>query len=69
MTKIYAAYEGLPNLPRGEDHPKAKINEKKVFQIRKFHAKGWTIKRIAAKYGVSTTAISRVLSGKSWKHI
>lgn len=69
MSKIYTAYEGLPNLPRGEDHPKTKLSEKIVIQIRKYHARGWTMVRLGEKYGVTPQAISKILKGITWKHI
>ena len=69
MAKIYKTYEGLPKMPRGTDHPKAKLNEKKVLKIRELHKKGWKAVRIAEKFKVIPQTIHNVLDGVSWRHV
>jgi len=57
---------------RGSKHPRAKLNEHLVRQIRATYVKG---KRhcgrrvLANRYGVSTQAIYFIVSGKTWAHV
>lgn len=54
----------------GEQNPKAKLTEKDVLQIRVLgQEKGIHPEVIAKQFGVTRTAISYILQGKSWKHI
>jgi Mor family transcriptional regulator len=54
---------------QGEQHSNAKLNDKKVREIRAARAQGKTLARLARKYGVSETAISHVVARRTWKHI
>lgn len=53
-------------MPRGIKHHKAKLTEDQIRQIRK--ATG-THRSIGAKFGISTSLVSTIKSGKSWAHI
>lgn len=51
---------------RGEKRAFAKLNAESVRDIRSSQA---TLKQLAAQYGVSFQTISKIRSGRSWKHI
>lgn len=53
-------------LPKGEKHPKAKLTDEAVAQIRKSKE---TLEVLALKYGVTQTAVSYARRGKTWKHV
>lgn len=59
----------VPNHPKGESNGMRKLSETEVLSIRRLRSVGWTMTNIAARFGVSRTAISVILSGKYWKHI
>ena len=54
------------NRPRGSSHPDAKLTEEMVREIRSQKVGGVAM---AARFGVSYSAIKRVRSGKTWRHI
>lgn len=56
---------GKKGVNRGESHPKAKLTEKKVLEIRQM-LKTVKIKDIAKKMGVKRTAIYNIRDGISW---
>ena len=51
----------------GERHPRAKLTEHEVVQI--LDAQNISSTKLAAKYGVTTTTISKIRNHKGWKHI
>lgn len=55
--------------PHGKNHHKAKINDNDVIEIRKLYQNGMFQIDIGKKYGLCQTSISRILSGKGWKHL
>ncbi len=56
--------------PKGQDHPGAKLNDAKVFEIRDMWKTGkYTLKQIGDKYGVSDSAINFIVRNHNWKHI
>jgi hypothetical protein len=55
---------------QGEKNGEAKLTGGDIPQIRTLHATGkWTHCKLAAKFGVSQTAIRHILRGNTWKHI
>ncbi len=54
-------------LRRGETAPSAKLTEADIPQIRSLTAK-YLQREIASMFGVTESSISRLLSGKTWKH-
>lgn len=56
-------HEGI----KGEKHPKAKLNQRQVIEIR--GTRGLTQRAIAKKYGVALSTIHSILKRKNWKHI
>lgn len=63
------------NQQRGETHPSVKLSKKDVLEIRRIHKgeKRWMrpgrYKNTANLFGVSVVTISRIVSGKAWKHL
>lgn len=61
---------------KGEDQGNSKITDEMVKLIRKEYEEGRTgylphinQKQLGEKYGLSQTNISRIISGKTWKHV
>lgn len=59
----------VPRL-RGASNPKARLTDASVKDIRELYATGtWTQMDLAAKYGVSTTAVFNVIAGRTWVYV
>lgn len=56
-----------PRKATGETHGSAKLDEKKVAEIRELNGK-MTHQEIGDRYGVSHTAVGLILRGKTWKN-
>lgn len=54
---------------RGERHARASLTEEGVRLARILHGLGVSWRKVAARIGVSESAISGVLSYRTWKHI
>lgn len=54
---------------RGERHGRSKLSENDVRSIKILLQKGWTQKKIAAKFNVHRVLISMIKLGKVWKHL
>lgn len=54
--------------PKGEHHPKAKLTEKEVREIRSMRGQ-LSSRLIGLKFGVSKGAISAILEGRRWAHV
>ncbi len=55
--------------PIGSKHGRAKLNDKKVREIRRLYSKGWLQKDLAVKFGVSRHHIGEIVNRKCWTHI
>ncbi len=53
----------------GEKNNSAELTESDIHEIRRLYAGGWLQCEIAEEYGVHQSGISRICSGKQWKHI
>lgn len=53
----------------GEKNGQAELTESDVHEIRKLYANGWSQRGIAEEYGISQSQVSRICSGRGWKHI
>jgi len=53
----------------GERHPRAKLTVEQVREIRRLRAQGWTLRRLAAEFGVSDHAVRAILDSRTWKHV
>jgi hypothetical protein len=60
----------IPQTPRGEKAPSAKLTEQQVLEIRSKYKK-WTYgsKRLASEYGVRFQTILGIVNRKYWTHI
>jgi hypothetical protein len=54
---------------RGESVNTAKLTADKVRKIRAKRTNGYSTAHLMRDYGVSKTAINRILSGKTWRHV
>lgn len=64
----HAYNNGLAEI--GENHPKAKLTEAQVIEIRRLYASSKiTKKAIAKKFGVGRTCILNIIRCITWKHI
>lgn len=59
----------LYDCQRGERNGHAKLSELDVREIHALSIKGFTQESLAAKFGVKSTTISRILAGKRWRHV
>lgn len=55
--------------PKGSKHPKTKLAENDVLEIRRMRSEGMMLKEIAEKYRMKTRAISAICTRRTWKHI
>ena len=53
----------------GAAHPRAKLTDQMVADIRHARAAGETIVSLGRRFGVSHTTVSRVALGKNWAHV
>jgi len=66
-NKQHAIRTGITNM-KGTNHPKCKLNEEQVLEIKKI---GFSQTRtsLSKKYGVSRNSILGIIKGKYWNHI
>ena len=55
--------------PQGSQHPKTRLQERDVLEIRRLRANGMAIQTIAEIYGMKRRAISAIVNRRTWKHI
>jgi hypothetical protein len=53
----------------GEKNVHAKLTADQVLAIRRRHSKGDGRQEIAKNYGISVDQVSRITSGRSWRHV
>lgn len=58
-----------PGQYAGEAHPRAKLAERDVLQIRARGTLGEPRRLIASDYGVGKSCITRIISRESWSHV
>lgn len=61
--------KGRHKTKRGSENSRSKLTEQKVKDILRMSRDGWKGKTIAARYGVTPTSVSLILSGKTWQHV
>ena len=57
------------NLQPGENHPRAKLKNSDVFDIRRSYKTGEKQVWLARQYGMSQGAISKIINGINWGHL
>lgn len=55
--------------PKGASNAKAKMNEEQVREARKLYKNGVSVKDLCFKFGLKSTAMRYLLSGKHWSHV
>ena len=59
----------LPPVRKGKKSNSAKLNNKKIRQIRKLARDGFLSRKIAREFEVSKTTIFQIVKRKSWRHV
>lgn len=67
QNERHAAAHGLK--ARGERHHGAKLTAALVLELRRRNAAGASTRRLADEFGVSQTAVSHAICGRTWSHI
>ena len=57
------------NLKCGEDHPRAKVRNSDIYEIRKRYRTGEKQCCIAIEYGLCQSTISKIVNGVNWSHL
>lgn len=65
----HAYKTGLKHVPKGEKNHMAKLTEKQVIQIKARLLQGQRNVDLAKAYGVHRRTISRIKTGKNWRHV
>lgn len=68
-NQLHALALGLAHGNKGESHPRAKVTDALVRQIRDRVAGGERQYRVAQDLGLSKAQVCRICSGKNWQHI
>lgn len=55
--------------PQGAKHPKTKLSENQVLEIRRLRADGMMLKHIATAFEMNPKAISAICCRRTWQHI
>ncbi len=54
---------------KGESHPKAKLTNVQVVQIRNLYKSGFSAKVIAKNFKISTWNVYEIIKNHTWTHI
>jgi hypothetical protein len=57
------------NRPKGSKHPKTKLSEANVIEMRRLRLAGVMVKEIAARFNMKPRAVSAIIVGRTWCHI
>lgn len=57
------------NRPKGSKHPKTKLTEADVIEIRRLRSEGLMVKEIARRYEMKDRAISAICNRRTWPHV
>ena len=57
------------NKARGESHPRAKLTEASVVEIRSLVLAGISRRHVAHQFCVTHQSITKIINRKSWKHV
>lgn len=68
-NQIHAIKNGLVTHNKGEEHHNSKLTNKDVKVVRWMNALGWSCKQLANDYKISQTAMSNILTRKTYKNV
>lgn len=54
---------------RGENHPKTKLKDSQVLEMRRLRKSGVMVKDIAEKFGIRKKTASFITTRRTWKHL
>ena len=57
------------NRPKGSKHPKTRLTESDVLQMRQMRKDGAMVKIIADAYRMKPKAVSAICTGRTWPHV
>lgn len=69
LHRVRPVSERIVGTPRGSQHGFSKLSDADVLEIRRSISKGAKQADLAAKYKISTANVSRINTGKNWKHL
>jgi hypothetical protein len=55
--------------PRGESHPKTNLTNDQVVEMRRLHHEGVKQVRLAERYGIDKTVVSKIITRRTWTHL
>ncbi len=61
-------FKNAPPMP-GESNPNSKLTQESVRELRRLRKEGWRRKAIAEHLSISESAVKKVMSGATWKHV
>jgi len=64
---LHCLYEGNGKI--GQEHPRAKLTEADVVQIRTQYAAGVLQRELGRQYGIRQNSVSQIVLRRLWKHI
>jgi len=64
-----ASNKGMLGNSFGEDHPKSKLVESQVFELRDLYSKGVSQRALSHQFGITHQAVYAIVHGRSWKHL
>jgi hypothetical protein len=56
-------------LARGERHPRSKLTDAQVREIRQLLVQGMTMAAIGDRFGVDRSTIHGIKKGRTWRHV
>jgi hypothetical protein len=66
---VPAAGKPIPNLRRGEAHPRAKLTPERVLEIVRRRRAGEPAEIIAVEYRISPATVHQIMRGLIWQHV
>lgn len=69
-NNYHASALGINNALKGENHPRAKLTEAQVVEIRKLYKSGkHTHRGLSERFGVAFSQIRGIVTYATWKHV
>lgn len=59
----------VSNAVKGIDHPRAKLDEADVIELRRLIAAGLSQRKVAKQFGLTQSTVYAIVHRKIWKHI